>query len=298
MEDAYIRDPFYGNSEALLDILREVGYDMPEDYLNNLDSYDNYIGRNKDYVNKASAPILREIPVKAWVWRNNNGSGNISLSEVREIIEIVNDLFAINTNIRFYLLCDISEINNTDYANNADANFDSMVINYKTSNAINTHFVIDDNANPSWAGLANFPFNPISPKKFTCAITERHSSFAAAITLAHEFGHTLGLYHTHHPGRSWSHSNNGGCGDCHQESVSRTKRQELGCISTYNELKCNVNGDFLCDTAADPELLGLVNYLCVYDSSSGGTDNWGEVWTPNVNNLMSYSYFSCRNQYE
>ena len=81
MEDAYLRDPFYGNSKALLDILREVGYDMPEDYLENLDTYGNYIGRNKEY-NKESAPVLREIPIKAWIYRNDDGSGNISTHNV------------------------------------------------------------------------------------------------------------------------------------------------------------------------------------------------------------------------
>src|SRR5690606_22504106 len=61
IEDAYLRDPFYGNSKALLDILREVGYDMPEDYLENLDTYGHYIGRDKNYGNRASAPVWEEL---------------------------------------------------------------------------------------------------------------------------------------------------------------------------------------------------------------------------------------------
>lgn len=294
IEDAYLRDPFYGNSKALLDILREAGYDMPEDYLDNLDTYGNYIGRNKDYGNKASAPVLREIPIKAWVWRNYDGSGNISLSQVNQVINGLNQLFSNNTNIRFYLLCEISEMNNSDIANDGDQYFDQMCLYYKESGAINVHFIIDSNSD--WGGKAHFPNDSTVGLRYTCAI-EQHSVSEMGAILAHEIGHTLGLYHTHSAGRSWSHTNNGGCGDCHQESVSRTRRQNLGCIGTNNELKCDVNGDFLCDTAADPELSSpLVQYqACNYTSSY--TDNWGEIWTPNVNNIMSYSYYTCRNYF-
>ncbi|MAP80600.1 MAG: hypothetical protein CL526_05880 [Aequorivita sp.] len=294
IEDAYLRDPFYGNSKALLDILREAGYDMPEDYLDNLDTYGNYIGRNKDYSNKASAPVLREIPIKAWVWRNYNGSGNISFSQVNQVIDGLNQLFSNNTNIRFYLLCEISEMNNSDIANDGDQYFDQMCLYYKESGAINVHFIIDSNSN--WGGKAHFPNDSTVGLRYTCAI-EQHSVSEMGAILAHEIGHTLGLYHTHSAGRSWSHSNNGGCGDCHQESVSRSRRQEIGCIGTYNELKCDVNGDFLCDTAADPELSGLIHTVgndpCVYNSAIGGTDNWGEIWTPNTSNIMSYSNLDC-----
>ncbi len=294
MKDAYLRDPFYGNSEALLKILRDVGYDMPKDYLNNLDIYGNYTGSNKDYGKKISEPTIREIPIKAWVWRNDDGSGNINLAQVKQLIGILNQLFTNNTNIRFYLLCDITEINNSNVTNNGDAHFEDICLLNKESGAINVHFIISSNSN--WGGKAHFP-DALNPGlRYTCVVGE-YNITAMGSTLAHEIGHTLGLYHTHNAGRSWSHSNNSGCGDCHQESVSRSKRQELGCIGTYQRLKCEVNGDFLCDTAADPELSGsLVNYnLCNYTSSN--TDNWGVVWTPNVQNIMSYSYYTCRNYF-
>ncbi len=42
-----------------------------------------------------------------------------------------------------------------------------------------------------------------------------------------------------------------------------------------------------------PELTGLVSYSCIYKSANGGTDNWGEVWTPNTSNIMSYSNLDC-----
>jgi hypothetical protein len=163
IEDAYLRDPFYGNSKALLDILREVGYDMPEDYLENLDTYGHYIGRDKDYGNKASAPVLREIPIKAWIYRNDNGNGNINLSQVYQVIHGVNQLFENNTNIRFYLLCEITQINNSEITNNGTGNFNGVCIGNKVPSAINVHFVIDSNAN--WSGKANFPTDVIAGKK-------------------------------------------------------------------------------------------------------------------------------------
>lgn len=69
------------------------------------------------------------------------------------------------------------------------------------------------------------------------------------------------------------------------------------CVSTVGKKKCEVNGDFLCDTAADPGLTpGDVGvYSCKYIGV--GTDNWGKPWDPNANNIMSYSANNCRNYF-
>jgi len=61
---------------------------------------------------------LHYIPVKAWIYRENNGTGNITLAELDQVIEGLNDLYSTQTNIRFYLLCDVDEINNGNFANN------------------------------------------------------------------------------------------------------------------------------------------------------------------------------------
>ncbi len=85
--------------------------------------------------------------------------------------------------------------------------------------------------------------------------------------LAHEVGHVLGLPHTHGP------TNTG----------------------TTTELvdgsNCTTNGDRFCDTPADPNLLGLVNGSCMYTGS--GTDANGDMYQPDVTNIMSYGRSSC-----
>src|SRR5690606_36074949 len=63
---------------------------------------------------------------------------------------------------------------------------------------------------------------------------------------------------------------------------------------------CEVNGDQLCDTPADPGLFrenrvpaSYVGNNCTYQSNLDGTDNWGDQWQPNTNNVMSYSTSTC-----
>ncbi|MBC7485886.1 MAG: hypothetical protein H7282_03955 [Cytophagaceae bacterium] len=65
--------------------------------------------------------------------------------------------------------------------------------------------------------------------------------------------HQIGLQHTHNANQNGTDTNEE-CGDCYQESVSRIRTQSVACVSTIGKNKCEVNGDFLCDTDADPKL--------------------------------------------
>lgn len=293
--NTYLVDPFYGNNQALVDILLDHNVAISETYLQDLENGDEMPFMVEERTTKEQ---VYHIPIKVWIYRRSNGTGNFSTSNIYTMIENVNNTFASNTGIRFYLMCDISEINNTAIAENAALHFNSVTLNNKVAGAINVHFFI---SGADWAGRANFPIlfdmgpiDPIpNPVAYTCAINISEGNvFSLSNTLAHEIGHTLGLYHTHHPGRNSSVQKNEDCGDCYQEAVSRSKKQGLLCISTVGKKKCEVNGDFLCDTAADPFLYDRVNSLCVY--TYGGTDNWGDAWNPNTNNIMSYSYNTCR----
>lgn len=82
--------------------------------------------------------------------------------------------------------------------------------------------------------------------------------------LSHEFGHCLGLFHTH-SGR--------GCNDY------------ANCSENINGSNCSTCGDLVCDTPADPCLSGNVDINCNYIGDPS--------FSPDVHNLLSYSPPLC-----
>ncbi len=218
------------------------------------------------------------------------------------MIDELNFTYASNTNIKFYLLCDIEEINNGSYAHYAHNYYANFFLNNRTQGALNVHFVISSLPNPNqqWNGIAYLPWQDIPYSSAVSTLDRTLSQIGS--TLAHEIGHNLGLRHTHDVARS-SEEYNEDARDCYQEAVSRSKKQGLFCLSTINIRKCEINGDELCDTEADPGIRkpGKLTYLfpnsCDYNPSIGGVDNWGNVWTPTVSNIMSYAPSYCRTSF-
>src|SRR5690606_38522732 len=111
-----------------------------------------------------------------------NGLGNINTAQAYQIIDELNNLYATNTNFVFYLLCDISFVNNSNYANNGHTYFDTYTLNNKTPNVLNVHVVISA---LGWTGKANFPWtgasfpilpDSLGPRAFSCAVINYHST--------------------------------------------------------------------------------------------------------------------------
>ena len=283
-----------------MDVILEENIAVPEGYYEYL-GIESPVEKNR----AAAEPGKKYVPIKLWVYRDNDGTGNINTTQAYQIIDELNNIYSNNTNLVFYLLCDISFINNSNYANNAGQYFSTFTLNNKFPNVMNVHMVMYSNPN-GWAGRGNIPSEGaplgqmLGPRAFSCAVTTKiqgtgsnRTIQSTARIMAHEIGHALELYHTHQ-GRQKG-KNNGQCGDCYQESVSRTKTQGVGCLFTMGKKKCKVNGDLLCDTEADPYINYNVNGSCMY--TGGGTDNWGDAWIPNGNNIMAYTSSSCMNYF-
>lgn len=261
------------------------------------------------------------IPVKIIVWQGGGFNTNVSEAFAVQLLEEANNRYAsAGSGIQFYLVRSPHFRTNAGYADGIQSDQEAvgMFATEYNDNHISIHIV---GATDEFVGSALLPSTPYLNKSLWIRTTGDAIDFTNPIprleqvggTLAHELGHTLGLQHTHAPGRFLSdiqfNSNGAVTDDCYQEAVSRVKQNYWynGCVSTNNELKCEINGDQLCDTEADPNMNWMDNLDdpdedngCVATiSEAGGTnmmvDNWGATWAPNALNIMAYNNRRCRN---
>jgi len=142
---------------------------------------------------------------------------------------------------------------------------------HEVSGVINV-FVPDRVSTSSGGQVCGYAYLPPTRRDITMV---KASCFTNGTTFPHEVGHFLGLYHTH--GTS-------NCGELTDELVDGSN--------------CDTRGDDVCDTPADPNLLGIdcdryvVNSSCEYTGTE--TDANGDAFNPDTRNIMSYSRKACR----
>jgi hypothetical protein len=229
------------------------------------------------------APALRDIPVVAHVVRRSNGRNGLSEKELTEAIRSANEhLVGLLLKLE---LCEIRYIDSDDlfafrFDNRSfmDLNpprFDQLdynrlnVSNRNVPNKLNIYFV--PNSRTSWTWLPNRDPN-------TQHILMNNAQALNGTTLVHELGHWFNLFHTH---ENTIRSNNG---------------IRMGGPEFVRRHNCDILGDFLCDTPADPQISrgSNVSNNCQYIGNSRDVE--GRLYSPDVNNFMSYSS-SCRNRF-
>ncbi len=217
--------------------------------------------------------VPQQVAIQLHIVRMDDGSGGVSVADIREEFEdFVNPYFA-DVDIEFVECNPEVYHNSTEYyvlgngTEDPDVAGDAMSAAFNVANVINIYFVNDPDGACGWA---RFPWKlPVDYIVMANSCADNNS------TMVHELGHYYGLYHTHETFDGMQ-----------PESVTRNAMD--GCYD------CNVDGDLLCDTDADPNLSSTANNFpsCAY--TGNGTDECGVSYTPDIDNIMSYADKRCR----
>jgi hypothetical protein len=202
------------------------------------------------------------------VFANNDGSNRAATDAdvKRQFQNMVNQYAAHNI---CFLLVNIKQVNNTDLNSHNTDTEEAELNPYKISECLNifVHDVLTSNS-----GSLNGSAYAI-PNTYLSIVSTAVASTTNLSTMGHEAGHCLGLYHTFETAFG-------------SENVTRNPAN-----SCYD---CDVDGDLLCDTPADPN--GTVDAACNF-TSGGSTSCDGLSYNPMTNNVMAYGNRACRNTF-
>lgn len=202
-----------------------------------------------------------KLSITAHIVKKRSGSAAINESTILAAVDLMNADFA-PINMSFEV-CEFRYIDNWEYSYmHQDTDQAEMLVKYLQPNTINIFFcdVLEKNGPVQFpCGYAPLGIAPSEPYIFM-----RKICTTSSVTLSHEMGHFMGLYHTFETGFG----------------------AELA-----NGSNCATAGDLLCDTQADPN--GSVYAgSCEYVEKS--QDANGDWYYPPIGNIMSYYLPACK----
>jgi hypothetical protein len=197
------------------------------------------------------------------VCRQSNGTGGISQAQLDQAVIDANAAFAA-AGIQFCQAGPTRFINSDTYAvidSTAEANAVRQID--VVQGTINCYFAVTG----LFCGISSFTTSSVQGIVYanSCVgVSSNHSTFP------HEIGHYFDLYHTHETAFGTECTNGSNCGGA---------------------------GDLVCDTPADPNVLGAVSASCQWTGSATPPCGGSPPYTPPVRNYMSYSNKDCRDQF-
>lgn len=213
------------------------------------------------------------VPVQVHIIRRSNGTGGLSISEWNSALSNLNNLYT-GANLSFFECSPPNIINSNTYYDFDQSEQSALHNLHGVTDVLNIYIpggTLTSSTGGNLCGYAYFPW--MNGPDLTVVAA---SCMSSGNTFAHEVGHYFGLYHTH--GKV-------NCGPITDELA--------------NGSNCGFAGDDVCDTPADPGLLGIdcdepqVNTACLYTGNY--VDASGQPFNPDPTNIMSYSYQPCRN---
>ncbi len=204
------------------------------------------------------------VRVFAHIIRRADGTGGMTNAELNAALTLLSQDLQPH-NICISLAGTDQILNNNFYNNSLFSNANSIAATNAQPNAIDLYFCPNTSPSPGGTALAIPSGNLVIGGTWSGGIVVNTSHI-----LSHEFGHCLGLFHTHHG------SIEGNCDEC---------------VSGSN---CTTCGDFVCDTPADPFLNFNVNpSTCTWNGSALDPCGSGLPYNPDELNIMAYTYPSC-----
>ncbi|MBS1734561.1 MAG: hypothetical protein JST02_14795 [Bacteroidetes bacterium] len=214
--------------------------------------------------------IMKEIPVVAHIAKRTDGTGGLKESDLIAAIELVNSTYN-----KFYInftICSIQYIY-SDQIYNYRHGLGAELVNPASRNVkgkLNIYFFPQVTNHGTWRPQSDQDKQHITMGNSGIVFSNTQSKY---ITLRHEIGHWLNLFHTHQ----------------FTEFGPSHAKAEL-----VNGSNCDEAGDEVCDTPADP-MANPENYsYCVYTGNE--RDRQNEIYKPMTRNAMSY-YGNCRDTF-
>lgn len=204
------------------------------------------------------------VPVAIHIVRNADGSGGFPSNLLCTGISTLNASYQ-QIGIQFFLVGPIDFIDDDDlayidYYDEGVSEINELRLIRPVPNAINLYLTYLGGIR----GISSFTTSPVQG----VVVNINAMPPSNLSTLPHEFGHYFDLYHTH---------------------------STIGGIEYVDGSNCEVAGDLICDTPADPDLSGVVGSTCLYWGDD--QDPHGDFYEPDTHNYMSYSTPACRDQF-